>query len=154
MRIALGSDHAGFQLKQIVMALLQGLGYEYHDFGCYDTASVDYPDIARPVAEAVAEGAFQRGILVCGTGAGMCIAANKVPGIRAVVANDIFTAHQCREHLNAQILCLGERIIGPGVALDIVQAYLAAEFEGGRHARRLGKIMALEEEGVGTTSSP
>ena len=146
MRIALGSDHAGFQLKQTVIELLQELGYEYEDFGCYDAASVDYPDIARPVAEAVAASTFERGILVCGTGAGMAITANKLKGIRAVVANDIFTAHQAREHLNAQIICMGERIIGPGVAQEVVRAFLSAEFEGGRHARRIEKVMAIEQE--------
>ncbi|MBI2886448.1 MAG: ribose 5-phosphate isomerase B [Chloroflexi bacterium] len=146
MRIALGSDHAGFQLKQVVIEVLQELGYEYTDFGCFDAAAVDYPDIARPVAEAVGAATYQRAILVCGTGAGMAIAANKVRGIRAVVANDIFTAHQAREHLDAHILCLGERIIGPGVAREVVQSFLAAEFEGGRHARRVAKVEAIEQE--------
>lgn len=153
MRIALGSDHAGFRLKQVVLEVLQELGYQYHDFGCYDAAPVDYPDIALPVAEAVVRDAFQRGILVCGTGAGMAIAANKLKGIRAVVASDVFTAHQAREHLDAQILCLGERVIGPGVARDVVRSFLAAEFQGGRHERRVGKLAAIEQEKTRASSS-
>ena len=124
--------------------MLDELGHNYHDFGCHGPESIDYPDIAEPVAQAVARGEYDRAILVCGTGAGMGIAANKVRGIRAVVANDIFTAHQAREHLNAQVLCLGERIVGPGVAAEIVRSYLQAEFEGGRHARRVDKIHAIE----------
>ncbi|HLC29481.1 MAG TPA: ribose 5-phosphate isomerase B [Dehalococcoidia bacterium] len=154
LRIAVGSDHAGFHLKQQINALLEELGHEYYDFGCDDPGAVDYPDIAQPVAEAVASGEFERGILVCGTGAGMAIAANKVQGIRAVVANDIFTAHQSREHLDAQVLCLGERVVGPGMAMEIVRAYLDADFEGGRHRRRLEKIQRLEDRSVTTSSSP
>lgn len=114
------------------------------DFGCHDASQVDYPDIAVPVAEAVARGACDLAVLVCGSGAGMAVTANKVRGVRAVVAHDVFTAHQAREHLDAQVLCLGERIIGPGLARDILHAYLSAGFEGGRHARRVDKIAALE----------
>ena len=143
MVIAIGSDHAGFSLKQAVLEALFDLGYEYHDFGCDSAESVDYPDIAHIVAEAVTSGRFERAILVCGTGAGMAVTANKTAGIRAVVASDTFTAHQAREHLDAQVLCLGERIIGPGLARDIVNTYLTASFEGGRHARRISKIEAV-----------
>ncbi len=131
-------------MKQQLLGVLQELGHEYRDFGCYDPESIDYPDIAEPVAQAVARREYDCAILVCGTGAGMGITANKVRGIRAVVANDIFTAHQAREHLNAQVLCLGERIVGPGVAAEIVRAYLDAKFQGGRHARRVDKIHAIE----------
>lgn len=135
-------------MKQQLLGVLQELGQEFRDFGCYDPESIDYPDIAAPVARAVARGEYDCAILVCGTGAGMGITANKVRGIRAVVANDIFTAHQAREHLNAQVLCLGERIVGPGVAAEIVRAYLDAEFQGGRHARRVDKIHAIESSSV------
>ncbi|MSQ27667.1 MAG: ribose 5-phosphate isomerase B [Dehalococcoidia bacterium] len=144
MVIAIGSDQAGFSLKRALLDALSELGYEYHDFGCHSAESVDYPDIAHAVSEAVAAGRFERAILVCGTGAGMAVAANKTPGVRAVVANDTFTAHQAREHLDAQVLCLGERIVGPGLARDIVKTYLTASFEGGRHERRVNKIEKIE----------
>lgn len=144
MRIAIGSDHAGFNLKEMVKGVLLEMGHTYEDFGCFDTSSTDYPDIGFAVADAVAGSRFERGILICGSGIGMCIAANKVPGIRAAVCHDSFSARGSREHNDANILCLGERVIGPGLAREIVTIFLTAEFLGGRHARRLEKIRARE----------
>lgn len=144
MHIAIGSDHAGFNLKEMVKGVLLEMGYTYEDFGCFDTSSTDYPDIGFAVADAVAGGRFQRGILICGSGIGMCIAANKVPGIRAAVCHESFSARGAREHNDANILCLGERVIGPGLAREIVTIFLTAGFVGGRHARRLEKIRARE----------
>lgn len=144
MRIAIGSDHAGFALKQAVIRLLSELGHSYEDFGCYNTNSVDYPDIARPVAEAVAQGKFDRGILICSTGIGMCIVANKINGVRAAVCHDTFSARRAREHNDANVLCLGEGVIGQGVMREVTTTYLSCEFVGGRHARRLEKVNALE----------
>lgn len=145
MRIAVGADHAGFHLKETVAELLGELGHEYHDFGAYNAEPSDYPDSARAVAEAVPQGDFQRGILVCGNGIGVCITANKVPNIRAAVCHDTLSARQSRENLDANILCLGERIIGAELALEIVRVWLAAEFSGlERYRRRLAKIAELE----------
>lgn len=144
MRVAVGCDHAGFALKQTIMGLLSELGHSYQDFGCYDTNSVDYPDFGRPVAEAVSAGGFDHGILVCSTGLGMSIVANKVKGVRAVVCHDTFSARRAREHNDANVLCLGEWVVGQGVAREVVTAYLNSEFVGGRHAGRLEKIQALE----------
>jgi len=143
VRIAIGCDHRGLNLKQFVMKLLTEMGYIYEDFGSYTTDSVDYPDIAKKVAEAVAEGNFEQGILICDTGIGMSIAANKVRGIRAALCHDAFSAQRARQHNDANILCLGmgeERDIIP----EIVEAYLITEFEGGRHVPRLDKIKAME----------
>lgn len=144
MRIAIGSDHAGFAMKQMIVGLLPELGHSCEDFGCFNSNSVDYPDIARPVAEAVAKKSFDRGILVCSTGIGMSIVANKVPGIRAAVCHDTFSARRAREHNDANVLCLGEWVIGQGLMREIVTTYLSADFAGGRHARRLEKIRAIE----------
>jgi ribose 5-phosphate isomerase B len=145
MRIAIGADHAGFHLKEAIAELLGGLGHEVHDFGAYNADPSDYPDSARAVAEAVVQGDFQRGILVCGNGIGACITANKVVGIRAAVCHDTLSARQSRENLDANVLCLGERIIGVGLAQEIVQVWLAAEFSGmERYRRRLGKVAELE----------
>ena len=145
MRIAIGADHAGFHLKETVADLLGELGHEYHDFGAYNTESSDYPDSARAVTEAVAQGDFQRGVLVCGNGIGACITANKVSGIRAAVCHDTLSARQSRENLDANVLCLGERIIGVALALEIVRVWLDAEFSGlERYRRRLAKIAELE----------
>jgi len=146
MHVAVGSDHAGFRLKQKVMEILTELGYRFEDFGCYDTSSVDYPDIGRAVAEAVSQGKFNLGILICSTGIGMSIVANKIPGIRAALCHDPFSARRAREHNNANVLCLGESIIGPGLLREILLTFLNADFEGGRHARRLEKIRFIEEE--------
>ena len=146
MHIAIGADHAGFRLKAEIIKLLDELGHTYRDFGAYDASPSDYPDFGRAVAEAVARGDFDLGILICGNGIGMSIVANKVKGIRAALCHDTFSAHQSREHDDANVLCLGERVIGPGLARDIVKAWLAAEFSGAeRHRRRLDKIKAMEE---------
>ena len=145
MRIALGSDHAGLNLKQqTVMSTVAEMGHTYEDFGCYDNGAVDYPDIAKRVAQAVASGEFDQGILVCATGIGMSMAANKVPGIRAALCHDVFSARRSREHNDANVLCMGEWVVGPGLAAEIVRAYLSAEFVGGRHSRRVEKMRALD----------
>jgi ribose 5-phosphate isomerase B len=144
MRVALGSDHAGFGLKGAVSDQLRSLGHETHDLGTHDGEPSDYPDLAGLVAHEVACGAAQCGILACGTGIGMAIAANKVPGIRAAVCRTGFEARMARRHNDANVLCLGERVTGPGVAAEVVAAFIEESFEGGRHARRLDKIRALE----------
>lgn len=146
MRIALASDHAGFQLKEEVKKYLQGKNYLYRDFGTENTNPVDYPDIALPVAEAVKSGEYDRGILLCGTGIGVSIAANKVPGIRAAVCHDTFTARYSREHNNANLLVMGGRVVGPEQAREILDTWLTADFAGGRHARRLEKIREIEQK--------
>lgn len=148
MKIALGSDHGGYNLKQVVKKHLDELNIEYKDFGCESCSSVDYPDFALPVAEAVVAGEFDRGIIICGTGIGISIAANKVPGARAALCSDTFSAKASREHNDANILAMGERVIGPGLALDIVDEFLKGEFLGGRHAIRVGKITNIEEKYV------
>ena len=148
MRIAIGCDHRGLNLKREIIDLLSQMGHSYEDFGCYDTGSVDYPDIGGRVAEAVAEGRFDHGILVCSTGIGMSMVANKVPGVRAALCHDTFSARRSREHNDANVLCLGERVIGEGLAKEIVQAYLSAEFEGGRHAQRLEKVQEWERRSL------
>ena len=145
MKVAIGCDHGGLHLKEDIKSLLADGGYEVTDFGTNSTDSVDYPDIAVPVANAVANGEFDRGILICGTGIGIGIAANKVKGIRAALCHDTFSAHASREHNNANILTMGERIIGPGLARDIVKIWLTTQFEGGRHERRVAKIADIEE---------
>ncbi len=148
MNIAIGSDHAGFHLKQSIISLLAEMGHGYEDFGCYDDGRVDYPDIGRAVAEAVARGQFDQGILACGTGIGMSMVANKVSGVRAALCHDTFTASRAREHNDANVLCLGESALGQGLAREIVTTYLGSQFLGGRHARRLEKIQAIEGEGA------
>lgn len=146
MKIAIGSDHGGFNLKGAIKEHLDELKVEYTDFGCADASSVDYPDYALKVAQAVLSNEYDRGILICGTGIGISIAANKVPGIRAAVCTDTFSARMCRLHNNANILALGERVVGPGLALDIVDEFLNNEFQGGRHGIRVGKITSIEEK--------
>lgn len=145
MKVAIGADHGGYRLKEEIKGLLEDLGVDYKDFGTHSTESVDYPDVALPVAQSVADGLFDRGILICGTGIGIGIAANKVKGIRAALVHDTFSAHASREHNDANILTMGERVIGPGLARDIVTIWLATDFEGGRHERRVEKIMAIEK---------
>jgi len=145
VRIAIGCDHRGLPLKQFIIKLITESGHSYQDFGCHNTESVDYPDIARKVAEAVAKGDFERGILICGTGIGMSIAANKVKGIRAALCHDTFSTRRARQHNDANILCLGaewEQELIP----EIVETYLTTEFEGGRHQRRVDKIRAIESK--------
>ncbi|SDE64498.1 ribose 5-phosphate isomerase B [Sporomusa acidovorans] len=146
MKVAIGSDHGGFRLKEELKTLLNELKVEFHDFGTYTSESVDYPDISRQVAESVAKGEYERGIIVCGTGIGVSIAANKIKGIRAALCNDVFSAQMSREHNDANILTLGERVIGFGLARMIVEVWLNAKFAGGRHACRVDKIMALEKD--------
>lgn len=145
MRLALASDHAGYPLKESVKEFLDGEGIEYTDFGTFNTDPVDYPDLALAVAEGVAAGRLDRAILVCGTGIGMAICANKVAGVRAALCHDTFSARAAREHNDANVLTLGARVIGPGVAREVVRVWLRAEFAGGRHACRVEKIRAAEE---------
>ena len=144
MRVALGADHAGVQLKDAVRSLLQARGVEVHDFGTIDETSVDYPDYAALVARAVAMGEVDRGILACGTGLGMAIAANKIDGVRAAPVVDLESARLSREHNDANILALGARVTTSDMALQIVSTFLDTPFAGGRHQRRLDKISALE----------
>ena len=144
MRIAIGCDHKGLDLKQFVIGLVTEAGHGYEDFGCYSSDSVDYPDIAKKVAEAVARGDFNCGILICGTGIGMSIAANKVRGIRAALCHNTFAALRARQHNDANILCLaaeGEKESMP----EIIMTFLTTDFEGGRHQSRLDKITDMEE---------
>lgn len=148
MRIAIGSDHAGFQLKQILVDALQEMGYDYEDMGCYDESPVDYPDVAIPLAQAVAQRRFDRGVLICSNGVGVSICANKVRGIRAALCSDTFTAQRAREHTDVNILCLGGWVLGQGAAREILKAFLTTGFAGGRHVQRLEKISALEEQAV------
>ncbi len=144
--IAIGSDHGGFHLKEKVKAYLMEKGYKVLDMGTESEASVDYPDYAEKVAKAVQAGEVDLGILICGTGIGMAITANKIPGVRAAVVHDAYTAEMSRRHNNANVITFGGRVVGLGVAFSIVDAWLRNRFEGGRHARRLGKIEALESQ--------
>ena len=128
--IAIGSDHGGYVLKQEILAYLDSQGIEYRDFGCYNENAVDYPDIARPVAQGVADGTYEKGILICGTGIGISIAANKVNGIRAALCHDCFSAQATREHNDANILAMGGRVVGPGLAVMIVDTFLHTPFSG------------------------
>ncbi|QUH19103.1 ribose 5-phosphate isomerase B [Alkaliphilus sp. B6464] len=146
MKIAIGSDHGGYGLKELIKKHLQEKGFDIKDFGTDSTTSTDYPDFARAVGEAVVAEEFDRGILVCGTGIGISIAANKVPGVRCALVGDCFSAKATRQHNNANIIALGERVVGPGLALEIVDTWLGAEFEGGRHQNRIDKITEIERK--------
>lgn len=146
MKLVLGADHGGFDLKENIKEYLKEQGIEFTDYGTLTGERCDYPDIAKKVAEAVADGTFDRGILVCGTGIGIGIAANKVPGIRAALCHDTFSARASRNHNNANILTMGQRVIGEGLALDIVDVWLESEFEGGRHERRVNEISDIEKK--------
>ncbi len=147
MRIALGSDHAGFAMKMEVAALCAEWGHTVEDVGAFDASPSDYPDFARLVAGAVISEACERGILVCGSGVGASVAANKVPGIRAAMCHDTFSARQGVEDDDMNVVCLGARIIGPSLAQEVVRAFLGARFSGAqRHVRRVGKIKAIEED--------
>lgn len=147
MKIALGCDHAAIKMKNEFAIALSREGHEVIDFGTEDGGAVDYPDYALPVAEAVASGKADRGILICGTGIGMSIAANKVKGVRCALCSDTFSARACREHNDANVLAFGERVIGPGLAKDIVDIFLTTPFSGAeRHARRVEKIAAIEKK--------
>ncbi len=143
MRIAIGSDHRGLELKQFIIKLITEAKHSYEDFGGYTAESVDYPDIAQKVAKAVASGEFERGILICDTGIGMSITANKVKGIRAALCHDAFSARRARQHNDANILCLAGGK-GQDAVPEIVEAFLSTNFEGGRHQHRLDKIKAME----------
>jgi ribose 5-phosphate isomerase B len=144
MRIAIGCDHRGLALKESVMKLLTGKGHSYKDFGCYTEEPVDYPDIAELVSKSIVSGESDRGILICSTGAGMSIAANKIKGIRAVLCFDSFLALRARQHNDANVLCLASSV-NPDSLADIVTNFLDGIFEGGRHQRRIDKIKALEK---------
>ena len=144
MKIAISSDHGGNNLRHEIIGLLAELGVEYDDFGPSTDDSVDYSDFSSPVANGVASGKYDRGILICGTGIGMSIAANKVKGIRCALVHDVFSAKATREHNDSNILAMGERVIGPGHAREIVKTWLNTSFEGGRHERRVNKLMELE----------
>lgn len=142
--IAIGCDHGGFELKNHVINHLKEKGIEYKDYGTYSEESVDYPDCAKPVCEAIQNGEAESGILICGTGIGISIAANKYKGIRAALCGDVYSAKMTKEHNNANIICMGGRVIGRELAFMIVDAWLEAEFAGGRHAARIAKIHAAE----------
>lgn len=145
MRVSIGSDHAGYAYKATLAVELEAAGYDVLDEGTFGTESVDYPDFAAAVAERVASGEADRGILVCGSAVGVCVVANKVPGVRAGVCHDTYSAHQCVEHDDANVLCLGERVIGIALAREIIDSFLAARFSGEeRHRRRLDKLNAVE----------
>ncbi|NCB50477.1 MAG: ribose 5-phosphate isomerase B [Clostridia bacterium] len=144
MMIAIGSDHGGFTLKQAVMKHLEKRGIDYKDFGTYSEDSCDYPDYGEAVGRAVVSGEFELGIVICGTGLGISIAANKVRGVRAAPCGDCFSAEMARRHNNANVLGLGERVTGVGLALMITDIFLGTPFEGGRHERRVNKITAIE----------
>jgi ribose 5-phosphate isomerase B len=145
MKIALGNDHRGVAVKQRLLGLLKELGHEVADLGASSPASVDYPDFAIPVAEAVGAGKAERGILICGTGHGMCITANKVAGVRAVNCRDVVDAELSRRHNDANVMCLSADLIGEEQVEEMVRTWLTTDFEGGRHARRTEKITAYEK---------
>lgn len=146
MKVAIGSDHGGYMLKEIIKEHLQEKGFIIKDFGTDSTASTDYPDFAREVGEAVSAGDFERGILVCGTGIGISIAANKIPGVFCALVGDCFSAEASRQHNNTNIIALGERVLGPGLAIKIVDIWLGTEFEEGRHQKRIDKIVEIEKK--------
>ena len=144
MKLAMGADHGGYSLKEILKKHLVEAGHEVLDLGTHDTSSCNYPDYAAKVAYAVADKDADLGVLICGTGIGMSIAANKIHGIRAACCGDTYSAAMTRNHNNANVLCLGERVIGYGLALDMVDLFVDTPFEGGRHQRRIDKMMAYE----------
>jgi ribose 5-phosphate isomerase B len=137
MKVAIGCDHGGIDLKNNVISVLTELGHEVDDQGCNSTDSVDYPNFAKSVSALVKDGKCDSGILICGTGIGMSMAANRIPGIRAALCNEMFSAKMSREHNDANILCLGARVIGPGLAVEIVRTWMTSDFAGGRHQRRI-----------------
>jgi len=154
VRIAIGSDHRGFRLKQTLMQHIAAAGHVVVDFGCYDENAVDFTDVAIPLSQAVTGGEEDRGLLICSNGVGMTVCANKVKGIRAALCHDTFAARRARQHTDANVLCLGSWCIGEGVAREVVDAFLTAEFEGGRHSRRLEKVQALEAHWEDAKSPP
>ncbi len=148
MQIGLACDHGGYELKEELKAFLKSLGIEPIDMGSFNQESVDYPDFGILVAEKVSRGELERGVLICGTGIGMSIVANKFPGVRAALANDLYSARCSREHNDANILVIGGRLIGRDLAREIVKVWLATPFAGGRHQRRIDKINALEKRRI------
>ena len=147
MRIAVGTDHAGFPLKEPAIAELESLGHEVLDLGTNSTEAVDYPDYAQAVGEAIMRGEAERGLLLCGSGVGACVAANKVPGVRAATCHDTFSAHQGVEDDDVNVLCLGARVIGEQLAIEVIRAWVQARFSNAeRHKRRLGKVKAIEAQ--------
>src|SRR5437870_5151827 len=154
MKIAVGSDHRGFEVKKRILLLLSQLGHETQDMGTGGHEGADYPDFAFAVAEAVGDKRVDRGILICGTGIGMCIAANKVPGVRAAPCHDSITAEMSRRHNDANILCLSADLLGEELIDRMVRIWLETEFEGGRHARRVSKITGFEQSRLSPASAP
>lgn len=144
MKIGIGSDHGGYDLKKYILSHLSENRIEFVDYGTYSKDSVDYPDFAKKVAEAVIKKEVDYGIVICGTGIGISIAANKIKGIRCALCGDVYSARMSKEHNNANILALGGRVIGPDLALEIVDAWIKAEFQGGRHEKRINKISEIE----------
>ena len=144
MKVIITADHAGMTVRNEVIGLLEEMGIEYEDTGCSCETSVDYPDYALPAAERIASGEFDRGIFICGTGIGMSIAANKVKGIRCALTHDVYSAKLTRQHNDSNVLAMGERVVGPGLAREVAKVWLETEFDGGRHANRIGKITAYE----------
>jgi len=145
MKVALGSDHGGFELKEAIKKHLNRKGIEFADYGTFNNESVDYPDYGRITAEAIMKEECDRGIVVCGTGIGISLAANKVKGIRCALVSEEYSARMAKAHNNANMIAMGGRVIGEGIAIGIVDAWLETEFEGGRHERRVEKIMEIEE---------
>ena len=152
-RIAIGSDHRGYFLKQALLPMLEERGHRHQDMGCHNEEAVDYPDVAEKVARAVANGEADYGVLVCGTGIGMSIAANKVPGIRAALCSDPMSARMARQHNDSNVLCMGGAMVGECLAREIAAVYLSTGFEGGRHARRTKKISRLEDKPLSNAGS-
>ncbi|MFD1172495.1 ribose 5-phosphate isomerase B [Oceanobacillus picturae] len=144
MKVIITADHAGMTVRNVVKDLLEEMGIEYEDTGCSCESSVDYPDYALPAAERIANGEFDRGIFICGTGIGMSIAANKVKGIRCALTHDMYSAKLTRQHNDSNVLALGERVIGPDLAREVARIWLETEFQGGRHENRIGKIGTYE----------
>ena len=144
--LAIGCDHAGYELKQEIIKHLEEKGIEYKDFGCYSEEAVDYPVYGKLVGHAVADGECEKGILICGTGIGISLAANKVPGIRAAVCSEPYSAEMTVRHNNAQIIAFGARVVGDELAKKILDAFFGAKFEGGRHAERVQKIIEIEKK--------
>ena len=146
MKIAMACDHGGLRLKNVLKADLEKAGHEVKDYGTYSEESCDYPDYASKAAKAVASGECERGVVVCGTGIGVSITANKVNGIRCALCHDVFSAKATRQHNDSNMLAMGQRVIGEGLALEILHAWMSSEYEGGRHDARIAKMMALEKE--------
>lgn len=145
MKLIIGADHGGFELKGVIKEYLESKGHELCDVGCFDSSSVDYPDIAVKLCDKILKGEGEFGILICGTGIGISMSANKIPGIRAALCTDEFCARATRAHNNANVLCLGGRVVGPELAKSICDAFLGGSFEGGRHQKRIDKMSEIEK---------